>query len=142
MNSDCLVVHSSNGAICQLCRQLRPAIHIPTKVLGCYCERCCPDPGGTTGRIAAEAGRMKTVAPEHLRLAQAALETRDVLRSLVAQIDRVGSDPERQAAMLKTARAVALTHSDILRAALKDCGARRHRLSRDAGLLWAEKEPR
>ena len=39
---DCLRCHSAKAITCDLCRQPRPVIHIPTKVLGRYCERCCP----------------------------------------------------------------------------------------------------
>jgi hypothetical protein len=85
-----------------------------------------------------EGGSVKNWPPETVRLAQAALETRDTLRSLAAQIDAAGNDPVRQAEMLRTARVVALTHADILRAALKHSGARRHSLmSPNAQPLWA-----
>jgi hypothetical protein len=85
---------------------------------------------------------MKTIAPAIIRLMQCALDARDALRRLAASIDATGSDPARQAEMLKTARAVAATYSDLLRAALKDSAARRHRLfARDRSEpLWRSRE--
>lgn len=80
---------------------------------------------------------MKTWAPEHLRLAQAAVEVRDTLRSLAQQIDAAAGNLEREAAMLKTARAVAETHADILRAALKDCNARHRSTAAPNAPLWS-----
>jgi hypothetical protein len=76
---------------------------------------------------------MKTMAPEVIRLMQACLESRDALRRLVATIDSAGSDPVRQAEVLQKARAVSLSHADVLRGALKDSAARRHQVCR-AGL--------
>jgi hypothetical protein len=84
---------------------------------------------------------MKTIAIETIRLIEAALDTRDALRRLAAAIDAASvgrhvDDHDRQAEMLKTARAVATTYADLLRGALKDSAARRHNPAIADTPLW------
>jgi hypothetical protein len=81
---------------------------------------------------------MKNLAPETIRLMQAALEARDALRRLALRITAAGEDPKLRAEALEAARRVALTHCDMLRLALKDTAARRHsRMAPEAQPLWA-----
>ena len=86
---------------------------------------------------------MKAWSPEFVRLATAAVETRDVLRSLASQLDAAGDDPAKHAKMLEVARVVAVTHSNILRQVLKDSEARRRVIvARDAPMWATAKEKR
>ena len=76
---------------------------------------------------------MKNWQPETVRLAQAALDTRDSLRWLAAKITAAGADPQLRAEALAAAHQVANTHANMLRMALKDSAARRHSpVSREA----------
>jgi hypothetical protein len=69
---------------------------------------------------------MKGWTAEHVRLAQAAIESRDALRRLATKIQAEGADHPHET--LATAQDVAVTCCDLLRLALKNCGARRHRV--------------
>lgn len=73
--------------------------------------------------------------PEMVRLATAALESRDALRRLAATIDSAGTDSARQVEALKAARSVAAAYSDILRQALKHTSTARPRTP-EAQSLW------
>jgi hypothetical protein len=85
-----------------------------------------------------EGSRVKNWPPETVRLAQAALETRDSLRRLAAKITAAGDNPQLRAEALAAAHQVANTHADLLRLALKDSGARRHNVAiPEARPLWA-----
>jgi hypothetical protein len=85
-----------------------------------------------------KAARVKNWPPETVRLARAALETRDSLRRLAARITAAGSDPRLRDEALAAAHQVANTHADLLRLALKDSGARRHNMAMpESQPLWA-----
>ena len=80
---------------------------------------------------------MKNWLPETVRLAQAALDTRDSLRRLAAKITAAGADPQLRAEALAAAQQVANTHADMLRMALKDSSARRRSIAAPEQTLWA-----
>ena len=81
---------------------------------------------------------MKNLAPETIRLMQAAADARDSLRRLAATIAAAGEDPQLRSEALAAAHQVANTHTDLLRLALKDSGARRHSVMiPEAKPLWA-----
>jgi hypothetical protein len=84
---------------------------------------------------------MKTWSPEHVRLAQVAVDTRDTLRRLAARIGAAGQDQQLRAEALAAAHQVALTYAELLRGALKDSRARRHRprTSPEAQTPWGLK---
>ena len=69
---------------------------------------------------------MKNLAPETVRLMEAAADTRDSLRRLAARIAAAGEDPQLRSEAPAAAHQVANTHTDLLRLALKDSGSRRH----------------
>jgi hypothetical protein len=67
---------------------------------------------------------VKNRSAEHQRLAQAAIEVRDALRRLSARIGAAGEDPHLRSQALAAAHQVAVTQSDMLRAALRECDTR------------------
>ena len=81
---------------------------------------------------------MKNLAPETVRLMQAAADARDSLRRLAARIAAAGEDQQLRSEALAAAHQVATTHADILRLALKDSSSRRHSVMiPEAQTLWA-----
>jgi hypothetical protein len=80
---------------------------------------------------------MKNWATETVRLAQAAVEIRDILRRLAAQIQAAGTDADHRAEALEAALVVATTRADLLRRAVKQSSARRGSGTPDARPLWA-----
>jgi len=81
---------------------------------------------------------MKNLAPETIRLMQAAADARDSLRRLAARIAAAGEDPQLRSEALAAACQVANTHADLLRLALKDSSARRRgAMIPEAQTLWA-----
>jgi hypothetical protein len=81
---------------------------------------------------------MKNLAPEIIRLKQAAEDTLDSLRRLAARIAAAREDPRLRSEALAAAHRVATTHADILRLALKASSSRRHSVMiPEAQPLWA-----
>jgi hypothetical protein len=82
---------------------------------------------------------MKSMSNQTARLMLSALDCRDALRRLAQTITAAGNDPVRMAEALESARQIALTHGERLRAALKDNSARRHSAP-EAKTMWASSQ--